>query len=234
MPPTTSIVIAGAPDDATVLLESVLKKTGSDVLVKPSGSAALHVVAETHPQLVILYYNLEDMTAPEFCRRIRENRTTRSISLLFVPDHESEEQVDLCMAAGCNDIILQPVDLNEFRSKVELLTQIPTRKELRTLTKVQVDGPAGSFFVLGQSVNISSNGMLLEVDRLLSPETVIRASFYLPDDAEILNLQAQVFRAEFDGNKPRYGLHFVDISAADKERIDRYVQALQKAEASGT
>lgn len=223
------IVIADREPDAVVLeagMESSLPLLAAD------GESALAKLRSEKPGLLLFSFDLGDMNGAELCRRVRSDDATRGTSLLFMTRHGSNEEIDLCMAAGCNDIIFRPLDPAELQAKIRMFSTIPLRKELRTLAKVEVGTPTQSFFLFGQSVNVSSKGMLLEVERLLPPDAVIRVTFFLPDDPKPLNLDAQVFRAEFGGSTPRYGLQFLEISNPDRDRIDRYVQRLHSREAS--
>lgn len=218
------------PNPDQVILEGSIREASAVKTV--SGQDALLRIRADGPQLVLFSFELGDMTGAELCRFVRADATIRTTSLLFMTRKGPDEQIDLCMAAGCNDIIFRPLDPTELQAKVRMFSTIPLRKELRTLAKVEISTPNQSIFLFGQSVNVSSKGMLLEVERLLPPEAIIRVSFFLPDDSTALNLEAQVFRAEFGGSAPRYGLQFLDISEAERERIDRYVQRLHSREAS--
>ena len=110
------------------------------------------------------------------------------------------------------------------------LTLIPVRRQLRTITKIEVSVEKNGRFLLGRSMNISSNGMLLEVDRVLPGEGVVRLHFYLPGDPKPLQIEANILRAEFAGTMAKYGLQFQNTSVEEKERIDQYVNRLRSRE----
>lgn len=217
-------------DPAGVILEGNIREPA--VLRAESGQAALASIRTERPQLVVFSFELGDMTGAELCRRVRADAEMRSTSLLFMTRPGRGDEIDLCMAAGCNDVIFRPLDPGELQTKVRMFGTIPVRKELRTLAKVEIRTLNQSIFLFGQSVNVSSKGMLLEVERLLPPDAVVNVTFFLPEDPEPLNLEAQVFRAEFGEAAPRYGMQFLEISDAERERIDQYVRKLQSREAS--
>jgi len=170
------------------------------------------------------------MSAPEFCREIRDDEETRPMSLLLVVDREHQEQADLCLSAGCNDVIFRPLQRRELDQKVLKLTSIPVRRQLRTITKIEVSVEKNGRFILGRSVNISSNGILLEVDRVLPGDGGVRLHFYLPGDPRPLQLEAAVLRAEFVGTMAKYGLQFVNVTTDERGRIDQYVHRLRSRE----
>jgi CheY-like chemotaxis protein len=195
-----------------------------------AGSEGLAKARMERPSLIIFGYDLFDMTAPEFCREIRADEHTRAISLLLVCDRDHHEHGDLCLSAGCNDIIFRPLQKPELDSKVERLTSIPVRRQLRTITKIEISLEKNGRFVLGRSVNISSTGMLIEVDRMLPQEGPMRLHFYLPGDPKPLQLAAEVLRAEFSGAMSKYGMRFLEPTEEERERIARFVHRLRSRE----
>jgi response regulator RpfG family c-di-GMP phosphodiesterase len=215
---------------ALLFQETILRRRDMMIMTALAGSQGLEKARTERPNLIIFGYDLFDMTAPEFCREIRSDDDTRAISLLLVCDRENNEHGDLCLSAGCNDVIFRPLHKPELDEKVERLTRIPVRRQLRTITKIEVSLEKNGRFLLGRSVNISSTGMLIELDRLLPQEGPVRLHFYLPGDPKPLQLLAQVLRAEFSGAMSKYGLRFVEPSETDRERISRFVHRIRSRE----
>ncbi len=210
--------------------ETILRRRGVSISTALAGSEALQKARADKPSLIIFAFDLFDMTAPEFCREIRANDETRAISLLLVCDRDAQEHGELCMSAGCNDIIYRPLQRNTLDEKVERLTKIPVRRQLRTITKIEVSLEKNGRFVLGRSLNISATGMLLEVDRVLPGEELVRLHFFLPGDAKPLQIDAEILRAEFTGTMAKYGLRFINLNPEERERIERFVHRLRSRE----
>jgi two-component system, OmpR family, alkaline phosphatase synthesis response regulator PhoP len=214
---------------ALLYQETILRRRDMQIMTALAGSEGLVKARAEKPNLIIFGYDLFDMSAPEFCREIRGDETTRPISLLLVCDRESDHG-ELCLSAGCNDVIFRPLQKPELDEKVERLTSIPVRRQLRTITKIEVSLEKNGRFVLGRSVNISSTGMLIEVDRMLPQEGPVRLHFYLPADPKPLQILAEVLRAEFSGSMSKYGMRFVEPTGDERERIARYVHRLRSRE----
>jgi len=215
---------------ALIFQETILRRRDSAIFTALAGTEGLQKARSEKPHLIIFGYDLFDMSAPEFCREIREDETTRGTSLLLVVDREHQNHADLCLSAGCNDVIYRPLQRRELDEKVAKLTSIPVRRQLRTITKIEVSLEKNGRFILGRSINISANGMLLEVDRVLPGDGPVRLHFYIPGDPKPLQLDAAVLRAEFTGTMAKYGLRFVNVSEDERERIDRYVHRLRSRE----
>jgi CheY-like chemotaxis protein len=215
---------------ALIFQETILRRRDSMIYTALAGSEGMEKARNERPHLIIFGYDLFDMSAPEFCRAIRDDALTRGMSLLLVVDRDHQNHADLCLSAGCNDVIYRPLQRRELDEKVEKLTAIPVRRQLRTITKIEVSLEKNGRFILGRSINISANGMLLEVDRVLPGEGPVRLHFYIPGDPKPLQLEAAVLRAEFAGTMAKYGLKFVNVSEEERERIDRYVHRLRSRE----
>ncbi len=215
---------------ALLFQETILRRRDMLITTALAGSQGLAKARVEHPNLIIFGYDLFDMTAPEFCREIRTTEETRGISLLLVCDREHHEHGDLCLSAGCNDVIFRPLQKPELDAKVERLTSIPVRRQLRTITKIEVSLEKNGRFVLGRSVNISATGMLIEVDRMLPQDGPLRLHFYLPADPKPLQIMAEVLRAEFSGAMSKYGMRFINPTDDDRERIARFVHRLRSRE----
>ena len=209
---------------------TILRRRDSVVFTAIAGSEGLTKARMERPQIIIFGYDLFDMAAPEFCREVRSDPDTRDVSLLFVSDREHLDQADLCLSAGCNDVIYRPLQKRELDEKVRKLTSIPVRRQLRTITKIEVSIEKNGRFILGRSVNISATGILIEVDRVLPGEGAIRLHFYLPGDPKPMQIEANVLRAEFVGTFAKYGLQFVNATAEEKERIEKFVHRLRSRE----
>jgi two-component system, OmpR family, alkaline phosphatase synthesis response regulator PhoP len=228
--PTGRILLVDHSRGALLFQETILRRRDMIISTALAGSEGLAKAKADQPHLIIFGYDLFDMTAPEFCREIREHESTRGVSLLLVCDRETQEYGDLCLSAGCNDVIFRPLQKPELDTKVERLTQIPVRRQLRTITKIEVSMEKNGLFHLGRSVNISANGMLIEVDRLLPHDGPVRLHFYLPGDPHPLQIVGEVLRAEFTGSMSRYGVRFLSSTDEDRERIARYVHRIRSRE----
>jgi len=215
---------------ALLFQETILRRRDNVVMTALAGSEGLQKANVEKPTLIIFGYDLFDMSAPEFCREVRADANIRNTSLLLVSDREHQDQADLCLSAGCNDVIYRPLQRRELDQKVQRLTSIPVRRQLRTITKIEVSIEKNGRFLLGRSVNISANGILLEVDRVLPGEGGVRLHFYLPGDPKPMQLEASVLRAEFAGTMAKYGLQFVSVTVDEKERIEQYVRRLRSRE----
>ncbi len=224
---TGHILLVDHSRGSLLFQESVLRRRKATITTALAGSEALKIARDEDPHLIMFGYDLFDMAAPEFCRHIREDEITRDISLLFVCDRADEQNAALCIEAGCNDVIYRPLQRNELDTKIAKLTTIPARRQLRTLTRVEVSLDNQGRFVLGRSLNVSATGMLIETERVLPGEGPLQLQFYLPGEAQPVKVTVDVLRSEFAGTMARYGVRFMNLEREAREQIERYVQRLR-------
>ena len=215
---------------ALLFQETILRRREAVISTALAGTEGLQKAREEMPQLIMFGFDLFDMSAPEFCREIRSDERTRGISLLLVCERDIGQHEDLCLAAGCNDVIYRPLQRHDLDAKITRLTTIPTRRDLRTLTRIEVSLEKNGRFLIGRSLNISSTGMLLELDRVLPGDGKLRLHFYLPGEQKPMQIEAEVLRAEFVGNMAKYGLHFVAVNDEERESIEKFVCRLRSRE----
>jgi two-component system, OmpR family, alkaline phosphatase synthesis response regulator PhoP len=225
---TGRILLVDHSRGALLIQETILRRRDMSVMTALGGSEGLVKARTERPNLIIFGYDLFDMTAPEFCREIRGDELTRGMSLLLVCD--DQEQGEICLSAGCNDVIYRPVKRVDLDQKVERLTNIPLRRQLRTMTKIEVSLENEGRFILGRSVNISAAGMLVEAERVIPQAAAIKLHFYLPGDPKPVHVQGRILRAEFSGSMSKYGVAFLDQTEEDRERISRYVHRIRSRE----
>ncbi|MGH9458047.1 MAG: PilZ domain-containing protein [Thermoanaerobaculia bacterium] len=206
----------------------LLYREGRTLRLATRGTEAWRLAREILPHLIVIGYDLDDLTAPEFCRLVRGHEATRRSSILLLCDAEEGEAGEMCRAAGCNDVAFRPVHPAHFEEKVARLLSVPPRASVETLTRVEMLD-AGTT-VTGRTVNISSSGMLLQLDRVLPPEASLMVQFYLESGAVPIRTRSEVVRAEFTGGSPRYGLRFVDIEPVQRMRIDSFVRGARQGE----
>jgi len=215
---------------ALLFQETILRRRHQAIMTALSGGEGLQKARAERPQLIVFGFDLFDMTAPEFCREVRADADLRGVSLLLVSERENVTHADLCLSAGCNDVIYRPLQREELDEKVARLTAIPSRRQLRTITRIEVSLENNGRFILGRSLNISANGMLLEVDRVIPGDGRVRIHFYLPGDAAPLQITGEVMRAEFTGSMARYGVRFVEMNDTERERVEQFVQRRRSRE----
>src|SRR5277367_4147196 len=78
------IVVVEDSETQAFRLGLLLEEQGWEVSIAGAAEAALAVLGDPLPDLILVDYNLPGMRGDEFCRRIRMNVNTRGIPILIM------------------------------------------------------------------------------------------------------------------------------------------------------
>lgn len=101
-----------------VMSKEILECQGYTVVSAKDGTECMHVLEDTHPDLILLDINLPDINGIEVCRKIRTNGKYLDLPIIFVTASNDDDTLDSAFEAGGTDYILKPIN------RVELLARI--------------------------------------------------------------------------------------------------------------
>jgi signal transduction histidine kinase len=126
-PRQNSILIV---DDAPVnlqLLSQILSSQGYRIRAASSGTRALESVAANPPDLILLDVMMPGLSGYEVCERLKADKQTRDIPIIFISALDAIEDKLRAFASGGVDFVTKP-----FQAE-EVLTRVSTHLDLRTL-----------------------------------------------------------------------------------------------------
>ncbi len=103
--------------DNLFLLQVILEAEGYEVEIANSGTSALDMLEELHPDLILLDLMMPDMNGYEVTKRIRQKQRFASVPILLVTAH-TESSASQGLAVGANDFIRKPIDCNDLIAKI--------------------------------------------------------------------------------------------------------------------
>jgi adenylate cyclase len=137
-PPTTPFNATPAPegrgpvlvvDDEEqnrTLLRDFLDAHGYATTEAVNGEQALSRVLDTPPDVILLDVNMPQLDGFEVCRRLKADPTTASIPVLMVTALSERRERLIGIAAGANDFLNKPVDLQDLLLRVRNAMQAKT------------------------------------------------------------------------------------------------------------
>lgn len=104
--------------DTSEMLSAYFEAQGYEVLTAAWGEDALRVTQEVLPDLVVLDIRLPDIDGYEVCRRLRDQRRTEQVPIIFLT--ERRERIDRLagLEMGAVDYVTKPFDIQELRLRV--------------------------------------------------------------------------------------------------------------------
>ena len=101
------------------LLESVLGEAGYKVRLANSGELALRSAQTKPPTLILLDIKMPDIDGYEVCRRLKADKKTSAIPIIFITVLESEQDKVKGFEVGCVDYVNKPINKTEVLARVQ-------------------------------------------------------------------------------------------------------------------
>ena len=105
--------------DNLELLSTMLRLYGYKVEECNCGKSALELAKTTLPDLILLDANMPDMDGFSVCQRLKNNRCTREIPVIFISALQEIESKTKAFKFGGNDYITKPFQIEEVLARVE-------------------------------------------------------------------------------------------------------------------
>lgn len=116
-PPLAMIV--DDEDDILEMLEELLKAGEEEINIvrAQSGIAALLMIGEYRPDLLILDIMMPGMNGYEVCGKLKTNPSTRGIKIVAISGDHDPSVRDRILAAGADLFFTKPLDVVDFRKQ---------------------------------------------------------------------------------------------------------------------
>lgn len=111
------LIVEDQPNTAE-MLTSYFKAQGYHAVSIGWGNDALDYVNQNLPDLIILDIQLPDITGYEVCKRLRSQRRTEHIPIIFLTKRNEKRDKLSGLELGAIDYIAKPFDLQELRLRV--------------------------------------------------------------------------------------------------------------------
>jgi PleD family two-component response regulator len=100
------------------MLNAYFRVQGYDVLMAAWGEDAVRLAQHNSPNVILLDIRLPDIDGYEVCRRVRGQRRTESIPIIFLTERRDRIDKLQGLELGVVDYITKPFDIQELRLRV--------------------------------------------------------------------------------------------------------------------
>jgi len=221
-------------DDVELFLSlerTFLQRSEFELVTARSGLGALQIIRESRPDLVLLDLYMPGMDGDECCRAIKRDERYRDIPVIMVTQGGKEDDRERCREAGCDAVVLKPINRHDLLETVLHHLRVKKRTSLRHSVRIRVYyGTAPQQFLTDYAVNLSTGGLFLETDHLLEEGTPLTVQFHLPRGGEQVECKARVAWTNHPelpkkpNLPPGIGLQFHDLSLDNMNVIRDYIQ----------
>jgi DNA-binding response OmpR family regulator len=115
------ILIADDEPNIVTALEFLLERNGYEVLVARNGGAALKLVEEHKPDLVLLDVMMPVKSGYEVCQRMRERADWRHIKIIMLTAKGRDVEMSKGLSIGADLYITKPFSTQDLLAKINAL-----------------------------------------------------------------------------------------------------------------
>ena len=133
----TKILVVEDESDIRELLVDILRDSGYDVVEAGDGGAALDVVNQERPDIILLDVMMPVMDGFQVLKLLKGDPVTRSTPVIMVSAKSQEQEVCDAKREGAWDYLIKPWEAGEVEAKVA------SAENLLKSSKSYVDPPRG-------------------------------------------------------------------------------------------
>ena len=112
------LVLDDDPDICT-MIKMMLQYNNYEAIDAESETKARKILASANIDLIIMDMLLSGSDGTDVCHRLKSDDVTASIPILMFSAHPNAKQI--CLAAGADDFISKPFEMNEILIKIRSL-----------------------------------------------------------------------------------------------------------------
>jgi uncharacterized protein (TIGR02266 family) len=220
-------------DDVDLFLElekTFFRREVFDLLVARTGKEAYEMVVTHRPDLVFMDLCMPEMNGDEACRRVKADPELRATPVVMVTLAGRADDLARCREAGCDDILLKPINRHHFMAAARKHLQVLERTVPRIGSRLPIRYGKGTQGGQAHSVNLSRGGVFIETAEVMSPGEVLSLEISLPEGPRTVCCSGLVVWVNHPVKpaKPRLpcgiGVRFVDLDPEDLRAIEEFVK----------
>ena len=219
----SKVLLAGLGRGPFEAIAPVLDRQKLEVIRVAAPETSVELAYSEPFDLVIFDTEVKNGTLGKVVDFIRQGMSaSRNTSVLVLARPGQADAARDLVGRGVNRVILQDDPPDLIGQQVAELLDIAPRADLRFKTRLQTSVGDGGVEVLGEIVNLSSSGMLVETELSFEPGEQVVVTINLSGQRGSVSAKAEVVRqAHNDRGGPKgIGVRFLSFAGDGKEKIE--------------
>ena len=129
----STILVVDDYSDNRTLLSAWLRAKGFKVVEAGDGKEGVLQANRSHPDLILMDLAMPELDGVEATRQIRERHSLARTPIFAITAYGTYDVKQDALAAGCNDVLAKPLDLESLLLKIKLAlaVDVPTKLSRR-------------------------------------------------------------------------------------------------------
>jgi len=226
------VVLADDVELFLMLENTFFNREEFELITARGGREVLKVIREAEPDLVFVDLEMPEMNGDDCCRIVKGDDLYRHIPVIIVTAGDRQKDIERCRLAGCNDVVLKPIDIHAFMDTSRKFLQVRERSAQRFAVRLPIIyGAIPGEFHDDYSVDLNTEGMFLATEHPLTAETLLYMEFILPVSERVVRCKAKVAWVNSPESRRKaelpvgMGVQFLDLTPDDMDAIRNYLNA---------
>ena len=218
-------------DDPQMLsmLGEVLTKMGTEPRCVQSSRQAAELINKEKFDGVLLDWLMPELDGLQLAERIRWSKANSTCPMIMLTGNLEVDAMRQCFRVGINFFLQKPATVDGIQNLIKAARDLMMQERLRyqripLLTPIRCQWRVQNFdqWAKGESVNLSTSGMLARMESEPPPGALVQVSFQLPGEREPFTCAACVVRLAAGGH---VGLRFTNLSRDERWRLMNFSKA---------
>lgn len=180
------ILIVDDEKDIAEMIAYNLERENYKVFCEYSGAEVLELAKDEEPDLILLDIMLPDTDGLELCRRLRREKETMNIPIIFLSAKSQEMDKVLGLELGADDYISKPFSPRELLARIKAVLRRYASKAAVNASEIDdiiIDSERHKVKIYGKTVDLTKKEFMIidymanRPGRVLSREKLIDAVF---------------------------------------------------------
>lgn len=121
LPSKPRVLMADDQTELLYLMKEMVEYSGFDVITATDGVEAMKAVFETHPDIIVLDYNMPRKNGLEVAQDLKNNPLFAHIPIMIVTAFGEKHAKLKGLSMGIDDYLIKPVDADELVARIRMI-----------------------------------------------------------------------------------------------------------------
>jgi DNA-binding response OmpR family regulator len=220
------VLIVDGDQAAGEAIHTAVSASNLDAVLEPSSSRAAEYLRKEKYDALFFEMHSPAPDGLQLAQMARSSGLNRRTPIIMVANGTSPDAMSRAFQAGANFFLFKPIDRSRLL-RVLRAAQAPIEQERRRFHRVQVERPVVIHFgeqqISGKTVDMSLQGILAEVSRLLPTGSAVRVRVELEPGRKPILVSGMVVR---HAGANRMGIELEVLSGEENERMQAFLLPL--------
>ncbi|MGH9863283.1 MAG: response regulator [Candidatus Acidiferrales bacterium] len=226
---TAKILVVHHDPKMVEVLRRTLAKIDMDTVSVPSVEEAVPLINRTKFDAVFLEWFPPQMEGLKLAEQVRWSKTNSTIPMIMLTSNTEPDALRQCFRVGINFFLQEPASPSQIERLVASARDLMMQERVR-YQRVALSVPVHCRWSVqsyeqkctGETVNLSTSGLLAKMDLMPTPGGSVDLKFSLPGMRQAFTGTGFVVRFAPNG---LVGMRFVNLSGGQRQRLTAFSKA---------